>query len=480
MLKIRADCFYFNNNNLKYHGCGVYLSATQFNHFMEILTILLLVILLVLVILVLNQNGSLTTELARLKADIRMLRDQVAKGFADNKVIVEKEKEVKKEIPIEKLYTSPGFTVVEEKKDIPVQPPPVIIPPIQEEKKEEPPLVEKELLPVKPVETVIVEETIVPPVQQPVKKPVHQPAFSERHPDMEKFIGENLVSKIGIAILVLAIGFFVKYAIDNNWIGPVGRVAIGIACGGILAGLGYRMRNNYKSFSSVLTGGAIAVFYFTIALAYQKFQLFGQAPAFVIMSVITIFAVLLSLLYNRQELAVIALIGGFCAPFLVSNGSGNYKVLFTYLVILNAGILFIAYNKAWRLLNLLCFVFTIGIFGAWLFSVQPESTAETWHFGLLFATIFYLLFFFINIAHNTREQKKFIASDFTILLANTGLYFSAGLYCLSMSGLDSSKGLFTASLGVFNLAASYLLSENRISTRISCTCLRASRLRLYR
>ena len=53
-------------------------------------------------------------------------------------------------------------------------------------------------------------------------------SFFERHPDLEKFIGENLVNKIGIAILVLAIAYFVKYAIDNNWLGPVARVGVGL------------------------------------------------------------------------------------------------------------------------------------------------------------------------------------------------------------------------------------------------------------
>lgn len=64
--------------------------------------------------------------------------------------------------------------------------------------------------------------------------------------DWEKFIGENLISKIGIAILVLAIGFFVKYAIDNDWIGPAGRVGIGLLCGAILIGLAHRLPSQTK------------------------------------------------------------------------------------------------------------------------------------------------------------------------------------------------------------------------------------------
>jgi uncharacterized membrane protein len=306
-----------------------------------------------------------------------------------------------------------------------------------------------------------------PPPAAPPK-----PSFFERNPDLEKFIGENLISKIGIGILVLAIGFFVKYAIDNNWIGEVGRVSIGLICGAILVGLAHKLRNNYKAFSSVLVGGGLAVFYFTMTLAHQRFHLFGPTPtiAFIIMVVITTFAVAISLLYDRQELAIISLVGGFLSPFLVSDGSGNYHALFIYLIILNAGLLVIAYNKAWRLLNLLAFVFTVIIFAAWL--LQPrymmvDIRKAMYGNGFIYATVFYLLFFVINIANNIKENKKFIASDFGILLANTAIYFGVGLYCLYEMNGAPYKGLFSASMGVFNLIASYLLfRKQKVDTNI--------------
>ncbi|HSC37539.1 MAG TPA: DUF2339 domain-containing protein, partial [Chitinophagaceae bacterium] len=290
----------------------------------------------------------------------------------------------------------------------------------------------------------------------PRPAPAPKPSFFERHPDLEKFIGENLVNKIGIAILVLAIGFFVKYAIDKEWIGPIGRVSIGILAGGILIGLAHRLHKNYKGFSSVLVGGGLAIFYFTITLAYHQFHLFSQPVSFTIMVVITAFAVALSLLYDRQELAIIALVGGFMAPFLVSNGSGNYKALFTYLLILNTGLLVMAYNKAWRLLNLLSFIFTALLMAAWIASPGVPGY-DKWRNSFLFATAFYLLFFIINIANNIKENKRFIASDFGILLANTALYFAAGLYFINSMHADNYRGLFTASMGVFNLGASFLL-----------------------
>ena len=300
--------------------------------------------------------------------------------------------------------------------------------------------------------------------QEPPRKvvpPVEKPGFFERHPDLEKFIGENLVSKIGIGVLVLAIGFFVKYAIDNEWIGPAGRVGIGVLCGGILIGIAHFLRNSYKAFSSVLVGGGLAVLYFSIALAFHQYQLFTQSVAFIIMLVITAFAVILSLLYDRQELAIIALVGGFVTPFLVSNGSGNYKVLFSYLLILNTGLLVMAYRKAWRLLNVLAFGFTVILFTSWL-AILPDNTGvPAFEGAFLFATAFYILFFVINIAHNIRENKKFIASDLGILLVNTSLYFAAGLYLLKAMGGVKYQGLFSTVMAMFNLAVSYSLFRTR-------------------
>jgi uncharacterized membrane protein len=291
----------------------------------------------------------------------------------------------------------------------------------------------------------------------PPKPKEPKPSFFERHPDLEKFIGENLINKIGIAILVLAIGFFVKYAIDNNWVGPVGRVGIGIVCGAILIGIAHYLRNSYKAFSSVMAGGGLAVFYFTITLAFHQFQLFSQTVAFIILIGTTIFAVVLSLLYDKQELAVIALVGGFASPFMVSGGHANYDALFIYLLILNIGLLIIAYFKAWRILNIISFAFTVIVFASVLYTLTPA----TYHIGFVYASIFYVLYFIINVAHNVKENKKFIASDFTILLSNTALYFAAGLYLLTVMKEEQFRGLFCISLGVVNLVLSYILFRNR-------------------
>jgi uncharacterized membrane protein len=293
---------------------------------------------------------------------------------------------------------------------------------------------------------------------------VHEPiieeprlSFFERYPDLEKFIGENLINKIGIAILVLAIGFFVKYAIDNDWVGPAGRVGIGILCGGILIAIAHRLRNSYKAFSSVLVGGGLAIFYFTITLAYHEFHLFNQTVSFIILIVVTCFAVALSLLYDKQELAVIALVGGMSSPFMVSNGSANYNALFIYLITLNAGLLVIAYFKAWRILNITAFGLTVLVLAGIVYTLPIGA----YQISFTYITVLYLMFFLINIAYNIRENKRFITSDFSILLINTALYFSTGLYLLTMMHDEQFRGLFSASIAALNLLFSFVLFRTK-------------------
>ncbi|GAA3960993.1 DUF2339 domain-containing protein [Mucilaginibacter dorajii] len=420
---------------------------------MDILTVFLC---LLIIILVINGKGSLTRQL---NSQVEELQTQILQL----KRMIEHLRLSKPADDPDKPFAEPAPAI----KEIPVVKPPVepvIAPPI--------PVIIDIDIKAEPVEPIMVERQPEPisdslsTIHRPIKTTAHippapaepKPSFFESHPDLEKFIGENLINKIGIAILVLAIGYFVKFAIDNNWVGPLGRIGIGVACGAILIGIAHRLRNSYKAFSSVLAGGGLAVFYFIITLGHHQFHLpDSQVAAFVILIVITIFAVLLALLYDKQELAVIALVGGFASPFMVSTGKADYDALFIYLLILNTGLLVIAYYKAWRVLNIVSFAFTVLVFGGVVYTLTPA----TYHYGFIYASIFYVLYFAINVANNVKENKKFIGSDFSILLLNTGLYFGAGLYLLTMMHEEQFRGLFCVSLAVVNLVLSYVLFRNR-------------------
>ncbi len=294
------------------------------------------------------------------------------------------------------------------------------------------------------------EEVLTSPIEKEkiAKKSVWQ-NFKEKNPDLEKFIGENLINKLGILILVLGVSYFVKYAIDKDWINEPARVGIGILTGSLVMAIAHRLRKNYSAFSSVLVAGAIAIFYFTIAIAFHEYQLFNQTIAFVIMVVITIFSLLVSLSYNRMELAILSLIGGFAVPFMISTGSGNHIVLFTYFIILNIGILALAYYKKWSLVNVLAFVFTIILYGGWFF-IDVTSNKPHYLDALIFAFAFYLIFTLTNIINNLRTQGAFSKIQLSILAINTFLFYGVGMVVLT-NYHSELKGLFTAALALLNL-----------------------------
>jgi len=279
--------------------------------------------------------------------------------------------------------------------------------------------------------------------------------FKQQNPDLEKFIGENLINKIGVLILVLGISYFVKFAIDKNWINEPARVGIGILSGALVMGFAHKLRKKYAAFSSVLVAGTISIFYFTIGIAFHDYHLFSQTVAFVIMVVITAFSCLISLSYNRIELAVLSLIGGFAVPFMVSTGQGNYVVLFTYIAILDIGILALAYHKKWNLINILSYVFTVALFGGWLIKDLSETTPH-YSGALAFAFVFYLIFILISIINNIRTKGAFSITELAILASNTFLFYAAGMAILSEFHPEL-KGLFTTAVALLNMVYAWIL-----------------------
>lgn len=283
--------------------------------------------------------------------------------------------------------------------------------------------------------------------------PEHPEAEPKR--DYEKLIGENWLNKIGIAILVIGIGFFVRYAIDKNWIGEWGRVGIGLLTGGVLIGIAHYLRKKFHAFSSVLIGGGISSFYYTISIAFHDYQLFNQTTAFAIMVGITVFSSIISIIYDRKELAIIALIGGFTSPFMVQNGAGNYIVFFTYIAILNSGILLLSYFKKWNILSKLAVGFTTLFFGIWMLTNAPLSGNQA-NWALFFITLFFLQFLVVSLIFNFARRMPFKAYDFVQVTGVTALFYSGVMYILhehiyaiNQSGFTLIMSLFFIGLAIF-------------------------------
>ncbi len=220
-------------------------------------------------------------------------------------------------------------------------------------------------------------------------------------------------------------------------------------------GVAHRLRKNYAAFSSVFVAGAISIFYLTIGIAFHDYKLFSQTVAFIIMVVITIFSAFVSVSYNRKELAILSLIGGFAVPLMVSTGKGNYQILFTYIIILNIGMIIIAFYKKWSIVTLLSFLFTWILYSAWIGKEYPSQTFPSGG-ALFFATSFYLIFSIATVINNMRNKGSFSKLDYFIMVANTFFYFGMGITIID-DWTPHYKGLFTICLALYNLIFSIIL-----------------------
>jgi len=239
--------------------------------------------------------------------------------------------------------------------------------------------------------------------------------------NLEKFIGENLISKIGIIILIVGVGIGAKYAIDNNLISPLTRIILGYIFGVGLLGLAVKLKSKYHDFSAVLLSGGMAIMYFITYFAYSSYQLISQPAAFVMMVIFTIFTVASALFYNRQVIAHIGLVGAYAVPFLLSNNSGNYAFLFGYMAVLNAGILAISIKKAWKPVFYTASVFTWVIFAAW-FSTKFEADLHL-YLALITLAVFFLIFYVTKIIHGVVHSEADELENIASATATTVIFY---------------------------------------------------------
>jgi len=278
-------------------------------------------------------------------------------------------------------------------------------------------------------------ETYTPPPKPEPKPRFYSAYVASARADLEKFIGENLISLIGIIILMLGVGIGAKYAIDNGWISPLMRIIFGYVIGIGLLGFAIKLKPKYLNFSAVLLSGGMGILYFVTYFAYAAYFLIPQTAAFVLMAIFTIFTVAAALIYSRQVIAHIGLVGAYAVPFLLSNNSGQYTFLFTYVAIINLGILAVSVIKYWKPLFYNASCFTWLIFAVW-FSTK-YSSAEHLYLALTFLAIFFAIFYAAKITHALLHSE---ADDTENLMATvvTTVIFYAFTFAIS----DLRAGVF--------------------------------------
>lgn len=209
--------------------------------------------------------------------------------------------------------------------------------------------------------------------------------------------GGNTVVRVGMLLVFLGLAFLLRYASEHAVIPLEVRYLAVAICSVVGLGIGWRLRQRRPAYALLMQGGAVGVMYLTVfaALRLHDHALLPPQAGFVMLVLIVILSGILAVLQNSLALAVAGALGGFAAPVLVSTGGGSHIALFSYFALLNAGILGIAWFKAWRPLNLVGFISTFMIGLAW--GMRSYDPALHYASTQAFLALFFLMFVTIGL-----------------------------------------------------------------------------------
>jgi uncharacterized membrane protein len=297
------------------------------------------------------------------------------------------------------------------------------------------------------------------PAQTPPAPP-RGPGLAERlfKSARDWLFGGNTVVRVGIVVLFFGIAFLLKYAADNSLL-PIEFRLAGVALAStVLLGLGWRIGERRGAYGLILQGGGVGALYLTVFAATWLYHLLPAGAALPLMIAICGLSAFLAVRQNASSLAFMGSAGGFLAPVLLSTGGGSHVMLFSYYALLNAGILAIAWFKAWRPLNLLGFVFTFSIGAAWgVTAYRPELLASTEPFLILF----FLMYVGIALLYAVRREialKHYV--DGTLVFGTP--LVAIGLQAALMKGTEFGLAWSAVALAAFYLAIAGWLAPRRV------------------
>jgi len=209
---------------------------------------------------------------------------------------------------------------------------------------------------------------------------------------LESRIGSQWFNRIGILAVMIGMAWFLKLAIDNHWIGPLGRVLIGLVAGAALVAWSERFRkHNYAAFSYSLKAVGSGILYLSLWAAFSLYQLLPAGAAFAAMILVTAFNGFMAWVQDAELLALYAIVGGLSTPLLISTGENHEVALLSYLLLLDVAVLILVALRPWSRLLFAAFAGTALIMGAWWAEYYTEAQFARTAF---FLCCFFLIFAF--------------------------------------------------------------------------------------
>jgi len=278
-----------------------------------------------------------------------------------------------------------------------------------------------------------------------------------RSPDVaiEYAIATTWLVRLGITIIVVGVGFFLRYAVDEGLLPPMARIALGLVTGAVLVAVGTRLlRGTYDLFGQGLVGGGLAILYFSIFAAFGFYQYIALVPAFLLMAVVTLSAGVLAVRFNSLLIALLGIIGGYGTPLLLQSPEPNLPGLFAYLLLLGIGVLAIGYWKNWRLLQYLSLACSYG----WALVVVQTIYRPADFWGVMpFLAGLFVLFSTMTFLHHIARRQQSTLLEIMALLVNALVFFALGQGLILDAYTPQWRAALTLALTTFYIGHVYYL-----------------------
>jgi len=297
------------------------------------------------------------------------------------------------------------------------------------------------------------------------------PVFEMPDTNLESRIGSHWLNRIGIAAVLIGVSYFLKFAFDNNWIGPAGRVTIGLLAGVAVVVWSERFRTRgYTVFSYSLKAVGVGVLYLSLWAAFHVYSLIPGGVAFIAMLIVTSATAIIAITQNAQILAVFALTGGFATPLLLSTGQNKELQLFSYIVLLDLATLALLAIKPWRRLLLLSYLGTLVLYVGWYATFYDRTQIRL---TLGFATLFFAIFAVAPLVARQAENAASVAGGppalsgtfFSERLTLLLVFINAGVYFLQVYGMYEDINRKAVAWFALGLAAVYIFLSREMRVR---------------
>ena len=280
--------------------------------------------------------------------------------------------------------------------------------------------------------------------------------------NLEWLVGGNWLARIGILAVIIGVGFFLKLAFDNEWIGETGRVALGLAAGLALLGAGEFSSRKYAVWSQAVTGGGIAVLYLSIFAAFALYELIPAWPALGFSFLVTLAAAGLALRYEARAIAVLGIFGGFATPLFLADKLPQQMALLAYVLVLDVGVLALATFRNWRWFTLLALVGSLLLFLFWKEELEPSLALA--QIGM---TVVFLIFVAATTLFHLVWRRQPLPFDQALIVLNAAAYLGISYWQL-WDDYRAWMGGFTLALALFyGLLAYGILLRHREQVNLS-------------